>query len=173
MLKRTTQRKQADRSGFTLIEALIASFIVGVGVSAIMVATKSNTRVNANAREITNAINLSQEIREWTLKLPFVDPETPDNPPGPDGAEDPQTVGNIDDLDDLMGVTYSPPRDGTGQALSDMTGWSQQITLTWRNPDNLSEILTDGASEMIYVEVMVSSGSQPVLTTGWLVTKRN
>ena len=173
MLTRMRRQNHAERSGFTLIEALIASFIVGVGVSAMMVATKSGTQVNANAREISNAINLSQEIREWTLKLPFVDPETPDNPPGPDEAEDPQTPGDVNDLDDLMGVTYSPPRDGTGQALSDMAGWSQQITLTWRNPDNLSEIVTNGTSEMIYVEVVVSSGSRPVMTTGWIVTKRN
>ena len=115
---------------------------------------------------------MGQEIREWTLKLPFVDPETPDNSPGPDGAEDPQAPSAVDDLDDLMGVTYSPPRDGTGQALSGTTGWSQQITMSWRNPDNLSQTVTDGASDMIYVEVVISHGEQPVLTTGWLVTKR-
>ncbi len=171
MSARTGQRRYVGRSGFTLIEALIASVLVGVGVSAMMVATKSGTQVNAGAREITHAINLGQEIREWTLKLPFVDPETPDNPPGPDGAENPQSF--VDDIDDLMDVTYSPPRNGTGQALTDMSGWSQKITLTWRNPDDLSASVANGASEMIYVEVLVSRGSQPVLTTGWLVTRRN
>ena len=170
MSVRTGRRSHAGRSGFTLIEALIASVIVGVGVSAMMVATKSGTQVNAGAREFTHAINLAQEIREWTLKLPFLDPETPGNPPGPDGSENPQSF--VDDLDDLAGVTYSPPRNGTGQAITDMSGWSQKITLTWRNPDNLSATVANGASEMIYVEVLVSHGSQPVLTTGWLVTRR-
>lgn len=173
MLARSKQRNHVDRSGFTLIEALIASFIVGMGVSAMMVATKSDTQVNANAMEITKAINLCQEVREWTLDLPFKDPETPDNPPGPDGLENPQTPGNVDDLDDLMGVTYSPPRGGTGQVLDDMSGWSQHITLTWRNANNLLQTVPNGTSDIINVEVVVSSGAQPVLTTQWLVTKRD
>ncbi|MCK4623849.1 MAG: prepilin-type N-terminal cleavage/methylation domain-containing protein [Phycisphaerae bacterium] len=169
MSVRNAQRGYSGRGGFTLVEALIASAIVGIGLMAMLLASKSGTQVNASAREITHAINLGQEVREWTLKLPFLDPDTPDNPPGPDGSS-PQTF--VDDLDDLKSVTYSPPRDGTGQALSDMTGWSQQITLSWRNPDNLLETVADGASEMIYVEVVVSHEGQSVLTTGWLVTKR-
>ena len=164
------QRSYSGRGGFTLIEALIATIIVGLGITALLMASKSGTQVNASARGITHAINLGQEVREWTLKLPFQDPETPENPPGPDEAEDPQTF--VDDLDDLASVTYSPPRNASGQAIADMSDWSQQITLSWRNPDNLSETVADGASEMIYVEVVVSHGEQSVLTTGWLVTKR-
>ncbi len=169
MSVRNAQRGYSGRGGFTLIEALIASAIVGLGVTALLMASQSGTQVNAAAREITHAINLGQEVREWTLKLPFLDPDTPDNPPGPDGTS-PQTF--VDDLNDLMNVTYSPPRDANGQAISDMSGWSQQITLSWRNPDNLSETVSDGASEMIYVEVAVSYEGQSILTTGWLVTKR-
>ena len=169
MSVRNAQRSYSGRGGFTLIEALIASIIVGLGITALLMASKSGTQVNASARDITHAINLGQEVREWTLKLPFQDPDTPDNPPGPDGSS-PQTF--VDDLDDLKSVTYSPPRDASGQAISDMTGWSQQITLSWRNPTNLSEAVSDGASEMIYVEVVISHEGQSVLTTGWLVTKR-
>ncbi len=170
MSVRNAQRSYSGRGGFTLIEALIASIIVGLGITALLMASKSGTQVNAGAREITHAVNLGQEVREWTLKLPFADPETPDNPPGPDGAEDPQTF--VDDLDDLASVTYSPPRDASGQAISDMTGWSQQITLSWRAPTNISQTVSDGASEIIYVEVVISYEGQSVVTTGWLVTKR-
>ena len=169
MSVQNAQRSYSGRGGFTLIEALIASAIVGLGLTAMLMASKSGTQVNASARDITQAINLGQEVREWTLKLPFLDPDTPDNPPGPDGAS-PQTF--VDDLNDLMNVTYSPPRDANGQAISDMTGWSQQITLSWRDPENLSETVTDGASEIIYVEVEISYEGQLVTTTGWLVTKR-
>ncbi|MCK4625798.1 MAG: hypothetical protein KAV00_10840 [Phycisphaerae bacterium] len=170
MSVRNVQRGYSGRGGFTLIEALIASIIVGLGITALLMASKSGTQVNANAREITHAVNLGQEVREWTLKLPFLDPETPDNSPGPDGAEDPQTF--VDDLDDLKTVTYSPPRDANGQAISDMTGWSQQITLSWRQQNSISQTVSDGASEIIYVEVVISYEGQSVLTTGWLVTKR-
>ncbi len=162
---------RAFRRGFTLIEALIATFMVGLGVSAMMVATKSGTQVNAEARDITQAVYLWQEVREWTLKLPFKDPDTPEEYPGPDTGEDPQVF--VDDIDDLMYVTYDPPRDGTGQAASDMTGWSQQISLRWCDPNCIAATVSPGTSDLIYVEVTILYEGQSVLKAGWLVTKKD
>ena len=158
-------------SGFSLVEAMIATFLVGLGVASVMVATKSATEVNAAGRQITQATYLGQEIREWTLKLPFSDPDPgdADNPPGPDGT-DPQDF--VDDLDDLMDVTYSPPRDGCGQVIGDMVGWSQHISLEWKDPDSLCTTVTPGATDVIRVTVTIVLHGRDVLTTGWLVTRR-
>ena len=116
-------------TGFSLIEAMIATVLVGIGVASVMVATRSGTEVNAAGRAITQATYLVQEIREWTLKLPFSDQDPGDayNPPGPDGS-DPQTF--VDDLDDLMEATLSPPVGGNGTPLPDKDGWSQSVALT-------------------------------------------
>ena len=51
-------------SGFSLVEAMIATFLVGLGVASVMVATKSATEVNAAGRQITQSTYLAQEIRE-------------------------------------------------------------------------------------------------------------
>jgi len=161
------RRKGTVRSAFTLIEALIASVLVGLGIAAMMISTQSGTRVAAHSRELTEAIYIASEIREWTLKLPFKDPVTPDDPPGPDGGEDPQVV--VDDLDDLMSVTYCPPRDAMGRTINDMSDWSEMITLTWRDKDNLTSIVNPGDSEMVYVQVDVSHNGKKILSTGWLV----
>ena len=157
--------------GFTLTEVMVATAVVGIGISALMVATKSGTEVNMAGREITQATFLAQELREWTLRLPFSDqdPGDEDNPPGPDGS-DPQVF--VDDLDDLMGVTYSPPRDASGEAISDMDGWAQTIDLSWRDRDDLATSVAPGASNMIYVDVTISHSGRTVLSTGWLVARR-
>jgi len=156
--------------GFTLIEAVVATSIIGVGVAALFVSLKAGTEVNGASAELTRAVFVAQEIREWTLKLPFTDPDPGDqgNPPGPDGTSPEYWV---DDLDDLMDVVYSPPRDGCGNTLYDLEGWSQHITLTWRNPDNLSAIVTPGATDVVRVQVEVSRGTRALLTTGWFVTR--
>ena len=119
---------------------------------------------------MTQAVFLAQELREWTIKLPFsdLDEGDADKPPGPDGTI-PQIF--VDDLDDLMDVTYSPPRDGQGMSIYDMTGWSQTITLTWRDPDDLSTVVTAGTSDAIHVQVSIAYNGTEKLTTGWLVTR--
>lgn len=166
-------RAQARRTanGFTLIEAVVATSIVGIGVAALFVSLKAGTEVNGASADLTQAVFVAQEVREWTLKLPFsdTDPGDQDNPPGPDGS-DPQDF--VDDLDDLKDVTYSPPRNANGSEMYEMTDWSQHITITWRNPDHLSQIVAEGASDVVYVQVQVDRAGRALLTTGWFITRR-
>ena len=157
----------------TLIEIMVATAIIGIGVAAMMVASTSTTQISAADRKLTQAIFLAQEIREWTIKLPFSDPEPAhqSNPPGPDSGENPQTT--VDDLDDLMGVTYSPPRDGQGMAIPDMVGWAQKLTLTWRKTSDLTQVVTAGTSDIVNVQVEISYKGKNILTTNWLVNRRH
>jgi len=162
---------RAGRDGFTLIEVAVATAIIGLALAALLGAVASGTRTNNAGKKLTQAVFLAQEIREWTIRLPFSDPDPgdADNPPGPDGS-DPQVF--VDDLDDLMDVTYSPPRDGVGSPIADMTPWSETITLTWRDAANLTSTVSAGSSNVIHVQVDISCQGQPILTTGWLVGRR-
>jgi len=162
---------RAGRDGFTLIEVAVATAIIGLALAALLGAVASGTRTNDAGKKLTQAVFLAQEIREWTIGLPFSDPDPgdADNPPGPDGSN-PQTF--VDDLDDLMAVTFSPPRDGGGAPITDMTQWSETITLTWRDASNLSSTVSAGSSDVIHVQVDISYQDLPVLTTGWLVGRR-
>ncbi len=162
--------------GFTLVEAIFATAIVGLGVGAILASAAAQTRINDAGMRLTQATFLAQALTEWTLRLPFSDPDESekDNPPGPDGLN-PQLF--VDDLDDflgfdLTGVTYSPPRDGQGMVIANMPGWSQHIDLTWRNPGHLTEVVSDGTGDVVYVEAIISLRGEEVLKTDWLVTKK-
>lgn len=160
------------RQGFTLIEVAVATVIVGLGVVAVLMTSGSTSRVNASGRDLMRGLVLVQEMREWTMSLPFSDPDPGDigNPPGHDGS-DPQVF--VDDLDDLMNVTYSPPRDAMGTTIYDMEDWSQTITLTWLNPADLSQTVSDGASDVINVKVDIRYNGQPVVESNWLATRRS
>jgi len=159
------------RGGLSLVEALAATAIVGVGLTALLASVAASSLTNAAGRDLTYAVFLAQNIREWTLRLPFsdTDPQDQGNPPGPDEA-DPQVY--VDDLDDLMDVTYCPPRDGQGLPIADMTDWSETITLTWRDPDSLTTTVAPGTSDVIHVQLDIFHRSKPVLGTGWFVTRR-
>jgi len=159
------------RDGFTLIEVAVATAVVGIALAALLVALGSHTRVRDAAAKITQAAALAQEVRERTLSLPFSDPDPADadNPPGPDGS-DPQVF--VDDLDDLMDVTFQPPRDGQGNSIPTLDGWSQTINLSWRDPNDISTPIADGASDLIFVEVDVAFQGQTIRTVNWLVARR-
>ena len=166
---------RAHRGAFTLIEVAFATVVVGLGVVTLMHAMGAGTRVNGEARKITQAVFLSQEIREWTLNLPFSDPQEPsDVEPGPDAANSPaQFVDDVDDLYNPNTYTFSPPRNGQGNVIPGMTAWGQKIHMEWRDEDNLSMFQAVGASDVICVTVTIQKDRKDVLTTSWLVTRRD
>jgi len=159
--------------GFTLTEVSIAMAVIGFGILSLLHAMGSGTNVNAAGRELTQAVFLAQEIREWTVQLPFRDSDSGDasNTPGPDGTS-PQTF--VDDLDDLMGVTYSPPRDATGTAIVGMQDWSQTISIQWRDPNSLLTAVEPRSltEEVVCVSVTVRHQGGDVLTSSWFVFDR-
>jgi len=157
------------RNGFTLVEAALATAVIGIALVSLLAALRSGTRTNEASRNLTQAVFVAQEIREWTLRLPFEDPEEPGEVPGSEEGN-PQTI--VDDLDDLMGVTFSPPRDAYGAVITDLSGWSETITLTWRSSSNVAATVSDGASDVVHVRVSVSFQGQEVFATSWLVTRR-
>ncbi len=160
--------------------------ILGMGIGGIMMAMGSAAELNSEGVRMTKASYLAQQIREWTLDLPFRDPDTPDADPGSDGLS---PLSFVDDLDDLYrdgGLVYSPPVtpplgdyiDGTDDTmrpvyLTGLTGWKQTIVLTWRSTSNPSQIVTPGSTDLIHVQVTVSENNEDLLTTGWLIREND
>lgn len=167
------------RAGFSLVEALIAVLLLAVGTVPLIWGLRLHTEFNYHGSNMSRATALAQEIREWTLNLPFTDPDEGDGgkPPGADGSS-PATY--VDDLDDLYvegGLTYSPPVCTPDSAnptavnpLSGLENWSQVITLTWRDPTNPNLEVAAGSSELIHVHVDILFYDKVYLSTGWLIS---
>lgn len=165
---------------------MFAVLILGMGIAAVMMAMGSAADLNSEGVRMTKASFLAQQIREWTLDLPFRDPDTPDNPPGKDGLS---PLSFVDDLDDLYvpdGLTYSPPvspplgdyidgqdSDMAPIYLTNMTGWSQKIVMTWRSTSDPTQTVDPGNSDLIHVQVTVSENGEDLLTTGWLIREND
>lgn len=154
------------RPGFTLIESALATVIVGTGVLAIVAAEQAYHRKNQWAVLNATAMRLALELRELTLPLPMHDPLS-----GTDnmGAEDNEIdVTDFDDLDDFAGtvsngrgagLVFDPPITALRQAIDDLPGWSQLITVSNVLPGNISVAsglsLPLGTTDMMRVEVTV------------------
>ena len=53
-----------------------------------------------------------------------------------------------------------------------MKRWSQDISLTWRDPAKLTAIVPPGSSDVVRVNVDVKYDGETVFSTNWLVARR-
>ncbi|NBB94184.1 MAG: prepilin-type N-terminal cleavage/methylation domain-containing protein [Planctomycetes bacterium] len=169
---------------FTLVEVVIAMMILGMCIVAAMGSIRASIMSTAAGTDMTQAVILAQGLREWTMNLPWNDPD--DEDAGEDESA-PGTNGNssevwVDDLNDLLdeggtGTTYTPPvapnGAGTDTRLDALGMWTEHVDLTWRDATDIDTIVADGASDVVYVQVTISKGDQTVLTTGWIITRRD
>lgn len=113
----TVRRGHTAPGGFTLIEASLATVIIGVGVLAMVDAQSSFIVSNQWSSHAATATFLANEIRELTRSLPKHDPVVglfiQDNGDGgvslqgwgPNTGE--TTVHDFNDIDDFDGITFS------------------------------------------------------------------
>src|SRR5690349_12927569 len=92
------------RRGFTLIEAAMATVIIGVAFTAMLQLIAKGTEANNDGTELTTAINLAGNIHEAGIRLTY------------------------DSIFDLRG-TFSPPVNAKRQSISSMTGWAQVVSV--------------------------------------------
>jgi hypothetical protein len=118
------------------------------------------------------------------MNLPWNDPDSGDA--GEDETA-PGTNGNssetwVDDLNDLLddggtGTTYNPPVAPNGAStdtrLDTLSMWTEYIDLTWRDPTSIDTVVADGSSDVVYVHVTISKAGETILTTGWIITRRD
>ena len=182
--------KTKRRSGFTLVEVLVASTIVGTVFVAALMSMQVSSQGNEAADEVTTAIMLAQQVRTLVMNMPFRDQDEGDwnKNPGPDGSSPDVWV---DDMDDLLGHTYNPPRSavpvdasGTnhlGTVMEGYNDWSQTVSITYRNPKNIAELthnadaLPDNVdiSDIAMVQVTIKKNDEVIYVTEWIVANRN
>jgi type II secretory pathway pseudopilin PulG len=146
------------RRGFTLIEAALATVIIGTGVLAMIFAQQTFHQQNDWAQQSAVAMRLAGEIRELAINLPRHDPVTGVEWWGIEPNE--TTTDDWDDVDDLDGAIFSAdigngPISAMRTILLDMPGWTQRIEVESVDPFDLSTVVPDGTSEMLRVRVIV------------------
>ena len=155
------RRKQ---SGFSLVEVLIATLLVGVSVVALLAANGASSMVNGAGADLSTAEFLVEQIREWTTVLAVVDPQGGTTT---FGLEEPNMV-NADDIDDLDGQTFSPPVSAGGNPLAQFPSFSQQVVVENVSATDFTEVVGDHSSMFVRLTVSVSQNNNTIATASWI-----
>ena len=158
-------RDKKHRGGFTFIEVLIATLLVGLAAAALLAANWTFTKANDAGTDLSTAEFLLEQIKELTALLPVVDPETEDDLFGPEAGE---TWADYDDLDDFDGASFSPPISAEKSVLNDYATFSQQVTVENVNASDFEQVVGDHLSVFVRVTVNVYQNSQLITSASWL-----
>ncbi len=132
-------------NGFTLIEALFASMLIGMVIVSLTAASGAFTMVNGAGIDMSTAEFLIEEIREMTAPLTFTELLTYD------------------------GNTYSPPIDISETSMAEFSAFSQVITIQYVQASSLDTVVT-GPTDFLRVTVTVNKNGQPVNSASWIRT---
>ena len=151
--------------GFSLIEIMISVVLVGMSITALVVANNAFTMANGAGADLSTAEFLVEQIRELTTMLPVSNPEaTSWTTFGPEEA----TLAAYDDVDDFDNATFSPPISANRTVLSDFSTFSQHVTVENVNASNFDAVVADRSSDFVRVTVSVSQHGGLISSTSWI-----
>jgi hypothetical protein len=145
---------------FTLVEAAISTFIVGVMVVAAL-STVGATRLGEyKVAESCRGLPLGQDLLAEILQQSYEDP----NGSAVFGVESGEGTANrtdFDDVDDYHNWSASPPENQDGTDMNDLSGWERSVQVSWLDPTDLSR--TVGSDQGVKrITVTVTHNDMPV-----------
>ena len=164
-------RHGPSRRGFTLLEAALATIIIGVGVLAVVEAQMSFLARNSWSTNGSTATYLANEIREMVKRLPrhdrfsgglyFVNDADPTSFQGWGPEIDENDPLDLDDLDDFDGAVF-------GSAAEFPDGFT--MSSRYEGPVNafgqvIAHTLYDGSTMMLAEDP--GDAPEPVALRGW------
>jgi len=158
-------KRRSRRRGFTLIEAAWVTVIVGVGTIAMLELLAAGTMSNAAGTEMTNAVNLANNIHEISMGLAFADPQ---NPTAWSAKE--STVAQYDNITDLNDCTFCPPLDVRRMPIAGYGNWTQKVKVETVAADAVSSVRPNSITiPTARVTVTILHNNKIVHTATWLV----
>ena len=157
-------RSAPYKRGFTLIEVLVATMLLGLAIASLVATNISLTRANGAGADLSTAEFLVEQIRELSTLVAVVDPE---GGTASFGAEE-GSLADYDDLDDFDGAVFSPPIDAGRSVLSDFAAFSQQVVVENVSGSNFEQVIGDHTSDFVRVTVTVLLNSEPISSASWI-----
>jgi len=134
-------------SGFSLIEVLIAVVLVGLAITALLLASSSFTIANGAGTDLSTAEFLVEQIRELTAMLPY------------------------DDLDDFVGAdgveSFWPPIGADKNPLDGFAAFTQNVAIENVNPTNFEQVVGYD-SNFVRVTVEVFLNAKEISSSSWI-----
>ncbi len=120
------------RRGFTLVEALLASAVLAMAITGIVMPFTIGAQNEMVDARRTLALDLAEELMEEILSRPFNDPDGPSNPGPESGEVDRDEFDNIDDYHGFSeGAGQIKNIDGEVVSGSAAMGLSRQASVAY------------------------------------------
>jgi len=150
-------------SGFSLVEVLISVVLVGLSITALVLASNSFTMANGAGADLSTAEFLIEQIRELTAMIPAVDSDDPTH----FGQE--TSGGTYNDVDDFDNASFNPPINAAKTVLNDFSSFTQQVVVQKLNPSDLDQAVADtSTSPFLRITVTVLQNGEQVSTASWI-----
>jgi prepilin-type N-terminal cleavage/methylation domain-containing protein len=174
MKNQTSQIKnQTSIGGFTLIEVLIATVLIGLSIAALVGANGSFSMANVSGADLSTAEFLVEQIRELTTMLPLVDPTVPSGPwtlSGPQGGETVASYNDVSDFKSFDSATLGAPIDAQRNPLTALAAFQQKVTVQKVSKSNFDQTLadTDLTSNFARVTVTILQNGRQIISASWI-----
>jgi len=194
------RRRASTARGFTLLETMLTTIIVGVAITALVKLVLTMTIQNVASQRMTTGTMLANNVREMLAGLPFSDPSNGTLTFGPETGE--SSLAAFNDVDDFDGfnstvrndipvgqpvgpvdaarrvITWINP-DGITEVPAEWRNWRQEVTVDPVDPNNLSVAYPKPNTSRTIIRVTVAISYRPpgdpdwdpVVTLRWLKTR--
>lgn len=146
------------RPAFSLIEAVIATAIVG----GLLVAAMSAVGATARTRQVTadneTALRLAKDLLDEIVAKPYIDPQG-SAIFGPETGE--STRASFDDIDDFNALVDDPPSTPDARTITAQTGWKREVIVRWVGRADIDTTVKDDEG-IKRIEVSVSRRGKPI-----------
>ena len=164
---------QTSARGFSLIEVMIATLLIGLSIAALVAANGSFSMANATGADLSTAEFLTEQIRELTTMLPAVDPAVPAGTPvtvlGPEAGETLATYDDVDDFDGFDSLSLGAPISAQRATLPALNAFRQQVIVQKINPSNFDQVWADNTtSNFIRVTVTILQNGRQISSASWI-----
>ena len=156
------ERRLIIARAFTLVEATVSVFIVGVMVVAAL-STVGATRLGEyKVAERCRALPLAQDLMAEILQQAYADPAYGPGSFGLGGDEVGDGSRSLwDDVDDYHGWSASPPEQKDGTPITGLADWQRSVNVAWVDPMALSQV-EGSESDVKRITVTVTHKNVPV-----------
>lgn len=121
----------------------MVTVIIGVGFLGMLQLLTAGTRTNIDGAMLTTGMSLAKNVRERTVQIKF------------------------EDVSAMNGRTFQPAIDSRGQAVTEMSEWSQTVAVQAVNVANLTAAQSGTSAQSLKVTVTVKHNAQEVCELSW------
>jgi type II secretory pathway pseudopilin PulG len=122
----------AHRRGFSHVEVLVSTLIVGLMLVSATSLLGGVVRSRAVSGNTARAVLLAQEMMCEIAGVSYVEATGPLF--GPEAAESTGNRSLFDDVDDYNGWTESPLKTRDNATLANTSGWTRSVAVAWVDP---------------------------------------